>query len=275
VAGFTASKLKRNSLFFVDKSRSNIKKEKWKQKNWGDKCLYPVKQETKARERTNQRLIQTNTKKCQPKLYYVTWQLLLFSRFLFWVQSISYCFTNLVSFLCFLQGTADEVVDCSHGKHLWELCQQKYEPLWLKDGNHCNLELYPEYLRHLRKFISTVEKSPSQRLSFRRSVDRVEQSRGSTDCSEKPRKSTDHRDKPPRSSDKAEKLKYHEFKFNNPEKLEKLRVQFDQTERSRRSVEYNDKSRSIEFQEKSRRSVDVQFERPRKSIDWLDRIRAS
>lgn len=174
-----------------------------------------------------------------------------------------------------IHGTADEVVDCSHGKHLWELCQQKYEPLWLKDGNHCNLELYPEYLRHLRKFISTVEKSPSQRLSFRRSVDRVEQSRGSTDCSEKPRKSTDHRDKPPRSTDKSEKLKYHEFKFNNPEKLEKLRVQFDQTERSRRSVEYNDKSRSIEFQEKSRRSVDVQFERPRKSIDWLDRIRAS
>lgn len=181
----------------------------------------------------------------------------------------------MASFLHFLQGTADEVVDCSHGKHLWELCQQKYEPLWLKDGNHCNLELYPEYLRHLRKFISTVEKSPSQRLSFRRSVDRVEQSRGSTDCSEKPRKSTDHRDKPPRSTDKSEKLKYHEFKFNNPEKLEKLRVQFDQTERSRRSVEYNDKSRSIEFQEKSRRSVDVQFERPRKSIDWLDRIRAS
>ncbi|WJX33157.1 hypothetical protein P8452_21395 [Trifolium repens] len=174
-----------------------------------------------------------------------------------------------------IHGTADEVVDCSHGKHLWELCQQKYEPLWLKDGNHCNLELYPEYLRHLRKFISAVEKSPSQRLSFRRSVDRVEQSRVSTDCSEKPRKSTDRRDKPPKSSDRSEKLKYHEFKFNNPEKLEKLRVQFDQTERSRRSVEYNDKSRSIEFQEKSRRSVDVQFERPRKSIDWLDRIQAS
>ncbi|XP_050880043.1 uncharacterized protein LOC127083751 isoform X2 [Lathyrus oleraceus] len=185
-----------------------------------------------------------------------------------------------------IHGTADEVVDCSHGKRLWELCQQKYEPLWLKDGNHCNLELYPEYLRHLRRFISTVEKSPPQRLSFRRSVDKVEQSRGSTDFSEKPRKSmekprksTDCRDKPPKSTDRTEKQKYHEFKFKNSEKLDKLKVQFDQTERStersRRSVEYNnDKSRSIEFQEKSRRSVDVQFERPRKSIDWLDKIRA-
>ncbi|KAK7350670.1 hypothetical protein VNO77_09531 [Canavalia gladiata] len=174
-----------------------------------------------------------------------------------------------------IHGTADEVVDCSHGKQLWELCQQKYEPLWLKGGNHCNLELYPEYLRHLRKFISTVEKSPSQRMSFRRSIDRVEQSRGSTDCFETPRKSTDQREKPRKSTDRTEKLKYHEFRFNNAEKLEKLRGQYDPMERSRRSVEYNDKSRSIEFQDKSRRSVDVQFERPRKSIDWLDRIRAS
>ncbi|KAL5146199.1 Alpha/beta hydrolase domain-containing protein 17C [Glycine soja] len=175
-----------------------------------------------------------------------------------------------------IHGTADEVVDCSHGKQLWELCQQKYEPLWLKGGNHCNLELYPEYLRHLRKFISSVEKPPSQRVSFRRSIDsRVEQSRGSTDCFETPRKSTDQRDKPRKSTDRTDKLKFHEFKFNNTEKLEKIRVQFDQMERSRRSVEYNDKSRSIEFQDKSRRSVDVQFERPRKSIDWLDRIRAS
>ncbi|OIV98189.1 hypothetical protein TanjilG_11586 [Lupinus angustifolius] len=199
-----------------------------------------------------------------------------------------------------IHGTADEVVDCSHGKQLWELCQQKYEPLWLKGGNHCNLELYPEYLRHLRKFISTVEKSPSRRLSFRRST---EQSRGSIDCietprkstdqrekprkstdqrdnprkstdqNEKPRKSTDQRDKLRKSTDRTEKLKIHENKVPNPEKLEKLRAHFDQMERSRRSIDY-DKSRTIEFQDKSRRSVDVQFERPQKSIDWLDKTRA-
>lgn len=163
----------------------------------------------------------------------------------------------------FIQGTADEVVDCSHGKQLWELCQEKYEPLWLKGGSHCNLELYPEYIRHLRKFISTVEKSPSQRLNLWRGMDRVEQSRRSTDCYEAPRRSTDQRDKPRKSTDWKH---HHEFKYNNNgENYDKVRMSFDQMERSRKSVEYLDKSR---------RSIDVQFERARKSIDWRDRIRA-
>ena len=164
-----------------------------------------------------------------------------------------------------MQGTSDEVVDCSHGKQLWELCQEKYEPLWLKGGNHCDLELYPEFIRHLKKFVSTVEKPPSQRMSSRKSVDRPEHSRKSTDCFEAPRKSTDRREKPRRSTDKPEKLKFHEFKFNNDDKLAKLKVSYDHMERSRRSVEYH---------EKSRRSIDQQLEKARKSVDWLDRIRA-
>uniref|UniRef100_A0A2C9UIT9 Serine aminopeptidase S33 domain-containing protein n=1 Tax=Manihot esculenta TaxID=3983 RepID=A0A2C9UIT9_MANES len=164
-----------------------------------------------------------------------------------------------------IHGTSDEVVDCSHGKQLWELCQEKYEPLWLKGGNHCNLEMYPEYLRHLKKFISTVEKSPSRRNTGRRSTDGIEQPRRSTDCFEAPRKSMDRRDKPRKSTDRTEKLKFHEYKFTNIEKLEKLKVSFDQMERSRRSVEYH---------EKSRKSIDLQLEKARKSVDWLDRIRA-
>ncbi|CAL0330111.1 unnamed protein product [Lupinus luteus] len=43
-----------------------------------------------------------------------------------------------------IHGTADDVVDCSHAKQLWELCQEKYELLWLRGGKHCNLERYPE-----------------------------------------------------------------------------------------------------------------------------------
>ncbi|KAK3036546.1 hypothetical protein RJ639_030987 [Escallonia herrerae] len=58
-----------------------------------------------------------------------------------------------------IHGTADEVVDCSHGKQLWELCKEKYEPLWLNGGGHCNLELYPEFLKHLKKFVLTLGKS--------------------------------------------------------------------------------------------------------------------
>ncbi|KAL2246975.1 protein ABHD17B [Sesamum indicum] len=58
-----------------------------------------------------------------------------------------------------IHGTADEVVDCSHGKQLWELCKVKYEPLWINGGGHCNLELYPEFLKHLKKFVLSLGKS--------------------------------------------------------------------------------------------------------------------
>ncbi|XP_059283459.1 uncharacterized protein LOC132037037 [Lycium ferocissimum] len=58
-----------------------------------------------------------------------------------------------------IHGTADDVVDFSHGKQLFDLCKQKYDPLWVEGGNHCDLELYPEYIKHLKKFISAIEKS--------------------------------------------------------------------------------------------------------------------
>ncbi|CAN1725518.1 Alpha/beta hydrolase domain-containing protein 17B [Linum perenne] len=178
-----------------------------------------------------------------------------------------------------IHGTADEVVDWSHGKQLWELCKEKYEPLWVKGGNHCDLEHHPEYIRHLKKFISTVEKSPSQRFSSStRSTDQFEQPRKSTDVYETSRKSTDRREKPRHSTDKAdklEKLKKNQSNYSDKleklksqasaaEKLEKLKISFDQVERSRRSVD---------CYEKSRKSVDHQLERARKSVDRLDRIR--
>ncbi|CAL8136929.1 unnamed protein product [Prunus armeniaca] len=60
-----------------------------------------------------------------------------------------------------IHGTADEVVDSSHGKQLWVLCKEKYEPLWLSGGGHCNLELYPEFIKHLKKFVHSLGKSKS------------------------------------------------------------------------------------------------------------------
>ncbi|KAK8511374.1 hypothetical protein V6N13_013785 [Hibiscus sabdariffa] len=197
-----------------------------------------------------------------------------------------------------IHGTNDDVVDCSHGKQLWELCQEKYEPLWVKGGNHCDLELYPDYIRHLKKFISTVEKSPRRYASRkstdgveqsrqsteyfeapRRSIDRRDKPRKSTDTRDKPRKSTDTRDKPKKSGDtwdkprksidRPEKLKVHEYnKFNNIDKLEKLKISLDQMERMERS------RRSVEYFDKSRRSIDLQLEKGRKSVDWIDRIPA-
>ncbi|KAF2308424.1 hypothetical protein GH714_009516 [Hevea brasiliensis] len=171
-----------------------------------------------------------------------------------------------------IHGTSDEVVNCSHGKQLWELCKEKYEPLWLKGGNHCDLEHFPEYIRHLKKFISTVEKPPCQRYSSKRGTDQFGQPRKSTDVFEVSRKSTDWREKARHSTDRPEKLKNqsnHADKLeklknqsNNTDKLEKLRM--DQMERSRRSVDCH---------EKSRKSIDHQLERARKSVDRLDRIR--
>ncbi|CAK8564341.1 unnamed protein product [Lathyrus sativus] len=57
-----------------------------------------------------------------------------------------------------IHGTEDEIVDCSHGKRLWELSKHKYDPLWVKGGGHCNLETFPEYIKYLRKFINAMEK---------------------------------------------------------------------------------------------------------------------
>ncbi|KAJ8560766.1 hypothetical protein K7X08_022626 [Anisodus acutangulus] len=57
-----------------------------------------------------------------------------------------------------IHGTSDEIVDFSHGKRLWELAKEKYDPLWVEGGGHCNLETFPEYIKHLRKFVNAMEK---------------------------------------------------------------------------------------------------------------------
>ncbi|XP_020571418.1 protein ABHD17B-like [Phalaenopsis equestris] len=143
-----------------------------------------------------------------------------------------------------IHGTADDVVDFSHGKQLWELCKEKYEPLWLAGGKHCDLELFPEYIRHLKKFISTVEKSPSHKLSCRRS---------STDHSEPARKSFDFWEKFRKNLIKSNGKEKHKFKFS-VEGMEKHRRSVDCIERTNRNTEM--------------------VERGRRSVDRLDRIRA-
>ncbi|GJN12376.1 hypothetical protein PR202_ga30648 [Eleusine coracana subsp. coracana] len=56
-----------------------------------------------------------------------------------------------------IHGTDDDVVNCSHGKELWKLAREPYDPLWIKGGGHCNLELYPDFIRHLSRFIREME----------------------------------------------------------------------------------------------------------------------
>ncbi|CAL9080151.1 unnamed protein product, partial [Musa acuminata var. zebrina] len=56
-----------------------------------------------------------------------------------------------------VEGTEDDVVNWLHGHGLWKLAEEPYDPLWIKGGGHCNLELYPDYIRHLCKFIREME----------------------------------------------------------------------------------------------------------------------
>ncbi|XP_078434170.1 uncharacterized protein LOC144705399 [Wolffia australiana] len=123
-----------------------------------------------------------------------------------------------------IHGMADEVVSWSHGKQLWELCKNKYDPLWLKGGHHCDLELFPEYIRHLKRFVAAVEKrpqTPRRRSSGstastataaitdppRHSVDLCESSRRSTDQRERPRSSVDGGERVRKKAEKAEKAR--------------------------------------------------------------------
>ncbi|KAL6324492.1 hypothetical protein AAG906_013304 [Vitis piasezkii] len=119
--------------------------------------------------------------------------------------------------LILLHGTADEVVDCSHGKQLWELCQEKYEPLWLSGGGHCNLELYPEFIKHLKKFVLTIGKSKAATNGSKKTaVDSDSQSKTSesgtsdafelsTDLPEASRNSLDSRLEKSKKTNKPEK----------------------------------------------------------------------
>ncbi|KAH7692876.1 putative alpha/beta hydrolase protein [Dioscorea alata] len=56
-----------------------------------------------------------------------------------------------------IHGTDDDVVNWFHGNGLWKLAKEPYEPLWIKGGGHCNLELYPDYIRHLNRFVQEME----------------------------------------------------------------------------------------------------------------------
>ncbi|KAJ7971136.1 alpha/beta hydrolase domain-containing protein 17B-like [Quillaja saponaria] len=152
-----------------------------------------------------------------------------------------------------IHGTADDVVAWSHGKQLWELCKEKYEPLWVKGGNHCDLELYPQYIKHLKKFISAIKKTPYIRYGGR-ITDQTEKPRNSTDFREKPRSSVDHREDSGRSTDQRDPR-------------EKPRVSTDQREKSRASTDKREKSRkSVDRPEKGNNGMD-QPEKARNSID--------
>ncbi|XP_060192765.1 uncharacterized protein LOC132622220 [Lycium barbarum] len=144
-----------------------------------------------------------------------------------------------------IHGTADDVVDCSHGKQLFELSKQKYEPLWIKAGNHCDLELFPEYIKHLKKFISAIEKSI---FSSALLMSQLDNPRSSTDC--RPRSSTDHREKYRQITDNREPR-------TSTDRRDKSRASIDRKEKSSKSMDLSEKTNNnIEQPEKARNSID-------------------
>ncbi|KAK7266817.1 hypothetical protein RIF29_19473 [Crotalaria pallida] len=132
-----------------------------------------------------------------------------------------------------IHGTADEVVDVSHGKQLWELCKVKYEPLWVSGGGHCNLELYPEFIKHLKKFVQTVGKSKATANGIKKdTVETENQSKASKESeSATPNASELSTDIPEASRNSLDSRLEKSKKSNKPEKS---RMSTDHVDRFRR-----------------------------------------
>ncbi|PSS01342.1 Protein ABHD17A like [Actinidia chinensis var. chinensis] len=83
-----------------------------------------------------------------------------------------------------IHGTEDDVVNWLHGNGLWKMAKDPYEPLWIKGGGHCNLELYPDYIRHLCRFIQEMENITTEvRLRKIRQSLRLQKSSNTTNTS--------------------------------------------------------------------------------------------
>ncbi|CAH8390315.1 unnamed protein product [Eruca vesicaria subsp. sativa] len=79
-----------------------------------------------------------------------------------------------------IHGTEDDVVNWLHGNRLWKMAKEPYEPLWIKGGGHCNLEIYPDYIRHLYRFIQDMENTTtkSRLKTIWQEIRRQEESKG-------------------------------------------------------------------------------------------------
>ncbi|TQD96986.1 hypothetical protein C1H46_017385 [Malus baccata] len=82
-----------------------------------------------------------------------------------------------------IHGTDDDIVNWLHGNELWKMARDPYEPLWIKGGGHCNLELYPDYIRHLCRFILEMENMTTEiRLKKIRQNMRLQKKRSCAMC---------------------------------------------------------------------------------------------
>ncbi|KAK2366267.1 alpha/beta-Hydrolases superfamily protein [Trifolium repens] len=134
-----------------------------------------------------------------------------------------------------IHGTADEVVDVSHGKQLWELCKEKYEPLWVSGGGHCNLELYPEFIKHLKKFVQTIGK-PKAATANGSEKETVKTENQGNKASKEPETGTSSTSELSKEIPEASRnsLDSRLKKSKKPDKSEKSRMSTDRVDRFRR-----------------------------------------
>ncbi|KAK2420320.1 hypothetical protein P8452_50526 [Trifolium repens] len=134
-----------------------------------------------------------------------------------------------------IHGTADEVVDVSHGKQLWELCKEKYEPLWVSGGGHCNLELYPEFIKHLKKFVQTIGK-PKPATANGSEKETVETENQGNKASKEPETGTSSTSELSKEIPEASRnsLDSRLKKSKKPDKPKKSRMSTDHVDRFRR-----------------------------------------
>ncbi|CAL0321704.1 unnamed protein product [Lupinus luteus] len=150
-----------------------------------------------------------------------------------------------------IHGTDDDVVDFSHGKQLWEQCKQKYEPLWIDGGTHCDLELYPQYRKHIKKFISVIEKLPRRKTESESIPDQLEKPRNSIDFRENSRASMDLR------ANSRQIINYKETSSASIYHKPKSRSSIDKRNKTRKSVDCSEKAANgIQTDEKARISID-------------------
>lgn len=55
-----------------------------------------------------------------------------------------------------IHGTDDRVIDFNHGLNMYELCENKFEPLWVEGAGHNDIHYYPEYCVKLKEVIEEI-----------------------------------------------------------------------------------------------------------------------
>lgn len=157
-----------------------------------------------------------------------------------------------------IHGTEDEVVDISHGKKLWELSKMKYEPLWVNGGNHCDLQVFPQFFTHLKKFITSVDRQSTDYCKTVELEESIIDLNYTLDITNEIKCRPSIEDIEKKSSRiSTEQKEIISIRSGTDRRLMKPRISVDKREKPRKSMDYFGKSRiSTDQSERGRNSID-------------------